>query len=62
MVSKRDASIYIAHDPRTRGGVVEKSKKIVAGLKKSAEKTACCGEGHFQPLSKTIVSNNLRTA
>jgi hypothetical protein len=55
MVGKRDASIYIAHDPRTRGGVVEKSKKIVAGLKKSAEKSACCGEGHFQPLSKTFV-------
>jgi hypothetical protein len=41
--------------------VVEKSKKIVAGRKKPAEKTAGCGEGHFQPLVKTFTSNNLRT-
>jgi len=42
--------------------VVEKSKKIAAGLKKTAEKTACCEEGHFQPRIKTFISNNLRSS
>ena len=35
-------------------------RKMAPGAKKSAEKTACCGEGHFQPRIKTFISNNLR--
>jgi len=54
--------MYTANDPRTRSGVVEKSKKMVTGLKKPAEKTVWCGEGYFQPLLNTLISNNLRTA
>jgi hypothetical protein len=61
-LSDGDASVYIAYDPRTRSGVVEKSKKMAAALKKPAEKNACCGEGHFQPRIKTFISNNLRTS
>src|SRR5271157_3770678 len=62
MVSNGKAPIYIAHDPRTSPSVVEKSKKMAAGSKNSAEKTACCGEGQFQPMTNTFISNNLRTA
>ncbi len=61
MVANGTAPIYTANDPRTRGSVVEKSKKMATRSKNSAEKIACCGEGHFQPTTNTFNSNNLRT-
>jgi hypothetical protein len=57
-----EVSFYTANDPRTRSAVVEKSKKMVGRTKKPAEKTAVCGEGHFQALRNTFITSNLRTA
>ena len=53
--------VYTADDPRTRGGVVEKSKKISGGEPHAIaeENEPLCGEGLFRPSSNCLPFNEL---
>jgi hypothetical protein len=53
---------YIARNPRARGVVVEKSKKMAAHRTKCGKNKGDLGEGYFSGLSKTLPQKGLGTA